>query len=81
METILVVGASGRTGVSEIIAVLQSQRNVVAIVQNKVAKEKMFHHVGTKRGNTVVEVDVTSEEGVEKVVDSVPYSPARHHPT
>jgi coenzyme F420-reducing hydrogenase delta subunit len=71
METILVVGASGRIGVSVIIAALRSQRNVVAIVRNKTAAEKIFHHVGTKRGITVVEADVTSENGVEKVMDQV----------
>ena len=71
METILVVGASGKIGVSVIIAALRSQRNVVAIVRNKTAAEKIFHHVGTKRGITVVEADVTSENGVEKVMDQV----------
>ena len=71
METVIVVGASGRIGVSVITAALRSQRNVVAIVRNKAAAEKMFPHVGTKHGITVVEADITSEAGVEKVVDRV----------
>ena len=71
METVLVVGASGRIGVSEMIATLRSERNVLAIVRNKAAAEKMFHHVGMKHAITVAEVDVTSDGGVLKVVDRV----------
>jgi len=71
METVLVVGATGNVGVSVITAALRSQRNVLAIVRDKAAGEKIFQHVGTKSGITIVEVDVTSEDGVEKVVKRV----------
>ena len=71
METVLVVGASGNIGVSVIIAALRSHRSVLAIVRNKASADKIFQHVGTKEGITFVEADVTSENGVQKVVAQV----------
>ena len=71
METVLVVGATGNIGVSVVIAALRSNRNVLAVVRNKASEAKMFQHVGTKSGITVVEADVTSEGGIQKVVDQV----------
>jgi NAD(P)-dependent dehydrogenase (short-subunit alcohol dehydrogenase family) len=71
METVLVVGASGNIGVSVITAALRSQRNVLAIVRNKASADKIFQHVGAKDGITIVEADVTNEDGVQQVVDRV----------
>ena len=71
METVLVVGATGNIGVSVIIAALRSKRNVLAVVRNKASADKMFQHVGMKEGITIVEADVTSEHGVQAVVDRV----------
>lgn len=71
METVLVVGASGNIGVSTIIAALRSNRQILAIVRSKAAGEKVFQHVGTTKNITLVEADVTSEDGVKKVVQQV----------
>lgn len=71
METVLVVGASGNIGVSVITAALRSQRNVLAIVRNEASADKIFQHVGRKDGITIVKADVTSEDGIQKVVDRV----------
>lgn len=71
METVLIVGASGNIGVAATIAALRSKRHVLAIVRNKASEEKLFQHVGTKEGITIAEADVTSEDGVQKVVDRV----------
>jgi len=71
METVLVVGATGNIGVSVIIAALRSKLNVLALVRNQASAAKLFQHVGTKDGITVVEADVTSDDGVEKVVAQV----------
>ena len=81
METVLVVGASGIIGVSVIIASLRSKRHVLAIVRNEASARKLFQHVGTKEGITIVEADVTAEDGVEKVVHKVKFGelPAFQH--
>ncbi|EXJ83702.1 hypothetical protein A1O1_07326 [Capronia coronata CBS 617.96] len=71
MERVLVVGATGNIGVSAIIAALRSKREVLALVRNQAATEKLYRHVGTKTGITTVEADATSEEGVQSVVDRV----------
>jgi NAD(P)-dependent dehydrogenase (short-subunit alcohol dehydrogenase family) len=71
METVLVVGASGNIGVSVITAALRSQRNVLAIVRNEASADKILQHVGRKDGITIVKADVTSEDGIQKVVDRV----------
>lgn len=71
METVLVVGASGNIGVSAIIGALRSHRNVLAVVRNRAGKDKIFQHAGTQEEITVVEADVTSPDGVQKVVDKV----------
>jgi NAD(P)-dependent dehydrogenase (short-subunit alcohol dehydrogenase family) len=71
METVLVVGASGNIGVSVIIAALRSKRNVLAVVRNQAASQKIFQHVGRKDGITVAEADVTKDDGVQGVVDQV----------
>ena len=71
METVLVVGATGNVGVSVIIAALRSKRNVIAVVRNKTSANKIFQHTGMREGITVVEADVTSEHGVQGVVDRV----------
>ena len=71
METVLVIGASGNVGVSVIIAALRTKRQVLAIVRNQASADKLYQHVGTKDGITTVEADVTTEDGVQKVVDRV----------
>jgi NAD(P)-dependent dehydrogenase (short-subunit alcohol dehydrogenase family) len=71
METILVVGATGNIGVSAVQAALHSKRKVLAIVRNQESAEKLFKYSGTKEGITIVEADVTADNGVQGVVDQV----------
>ena len=71
MPTVLAVGATGNIGVAAIIAALRSKLNVLAIVRNQSSADKLFQHVGTKEGITTVEADITSENGVQGVVDQV----------
>lgn len=71
METVLIVGATGNIGVSAVKAVLQTGRHVLAAVRDQASAEKLFHHVGTKDGITIVEADVCSENGVQAIVDLV----------
>ena len=71
METVLVVGASGNIGVAAILGALSTKRNVLAVVRNQDSADKMFKHVGTKDGITTVQADVTSEKGIQGVVDQV----------
>lgn len=71
METVLVVGSTGNIGVSAVIGALRSQRAVLAIVRNQASAEKLYKHVGTRDGITTVESDITSEHGVQRVVDQV----------
>jgi short-subunit dehydrogenase len=71
METVLVVGATGNIGVAAILAALRSNRNVLAIVRNQASAAKLFQHVGTQEGITIVEADIMSEHGVQSVVDKV----------
>ena len=80
-ETVLVHGATGNVGVSAVLAALRKGYKVLAIVRNQDSAEKLFKHVGTKEGITTVEADVTSEDGVQTVVDQVKASklPAFQH--
>lgn len=71
METVLVVGATGNIGVAAVIGALRSKRQVLTIVRNQDSAEKLFTHVGTKEGITTVQADVTSDDGVQSVVDQV----------
>lgn len=71
METVLVVGASGKIGVSVIIAALRTKKNVLAVVRNQASADKIFQHVGTKDGITTVVADITTEDSIQKVVDRV----------
>ncbi|KAL0939885.1 uncharacterized protein CTRU02_206495 [Colletotrichum truncatum] len=70
-ETVLVFGASGNIGVAAIIGARRANRHVIAVVRNQAGAEKMFRHVGSREGITVVEADVTSEESVHDIVDQV----------
>lgn len=70
-ETVLVVGATGHIGVSAVIGALRSKRNVLAVVRNAAAAERLFHHAGTHDGITTIEADVVSENGVQGIVDKV----------
>ena len=65
------IGATGNIGVSVTIAALRSKREVLAVVRNQAAAEKLYQHVGTKAGITTVEADITSDDGVRNVVDMV----------
>lgn len=69
--TVLAVGATGNIGVAAIIGALRSKYNVLAVVRNQSSADKLFEHVGTKDGITTVEADITSENGVQSVVDKV----------
>lgn len=71
MERVLVIGATGNIGVSVVIGALNAKREVLAIVRDQASAEKLHHHVGTKAGITTVEADVTTEDGVQNVVDRV----------
>ncbi|CAD0095679.1 unnamed protein product [Aureobasidium vineae] len=70
-ETVLVVGSTGNIGVAAVIGALRAKRSVLAIVRKKESAEKLFKHVGTKEGITVVEADLTSETGMLRVVKDV----------
>lgn len=71
MERVLVVGATGNIGVSTVIGALRAKREVLAIVRNQASASKLFDQVGSREGITTVEADVTSEQGVQGVVDRV----------
>jgi NAD(P)-dependent dehydrogenase (short-subunit alcohol dehydrogenase family) len=71
METILVVGATGNIGVSAVKAALNTGRNVIAVVRNQASTSKLIQHVGTSKGITIAEADVTSPGGVQSVVQRV----------
>ncbi|EED13656.1 short-chain dehydrogenases/reductase, putative [Talaromyces stipitatus ATCC 10500] len=71
METVLVVGATGNIGVAAILGALRAKRNVLAIVRNQVSADKLFQHVRSKDGITIVEADIMAEEGVQGVVEQV----------
>lgn len=81
METVLVIGATGNIGVAAILGALRSNRNVLALVRNQVSVAKLFQHVGTHEGITIVEADIMSDQGVQSVVDQVRASklPAFQH--
>lgn len=70
-ETVLVVGASGNIGVSVIIAALRTNRQVIALVRNKAAEDKIVQHVGSKDSITFVETDVTKDGNIQQVVNDV----------
>jgi hypothetical protein len=71
-ETVLVFGASGRIGVSVIMAARRRGLHVLAVVRSQAAARKMYEHVGgSKEGIFVVEADPTKEEDVQGVVDQV----------
>ncbi|CRG86678.1 hypothetical protein PISL3812_03688 [Talaromyces islandicus] len=71
METVLVVGATGNIGVAAILGAMRAKRNVLAIVRNQASAAKLFQHVNSKEGITIVEADIISEDGVQSVVDQV----------
>lgn len=70
-STVLVNGATGNIGVAAIIGALRSKQKVLAIVRNQSSANKLFENVGTHDGITTVEADITSETGVQSVVDQV----------
>jgi len=80
-ETVLVIGSTGHIGVAAVLGALGAGRNVLAIVRNAQSAEKMYKHVGTKEGITVVEADISKDDGVEGVVKQVEKGelPSFHH--
>lgn len=72
METVLVVGATGHIGIAAIQGALRSGYNVLAIVRNHESAKKFSEHVGEGRERiTIVEANVTSDQGIQAVVDKV----------
>lgn len=71
MKTILVVGSTGNISISAVIGALRSQCIALAIVRNEVSAKKLYEHVGTRDGITIVEADIISEHGVQSAVDEV----------
>ena len=71
METVLVVGATGNIGVSAVKGALNSKRNVLAIVRSQASADKLFRHIGSSDGITIVQADVLSDTGIKGVVDQV----------
>jgi NAD(P)-dependent dehydrogenase (short-subunit alcohol dehydrogenase family) len=71
METVLVVGATGNIGVATVKAVLRSGRQVLAVVRNQDSAKKLFQHVGTRDGISIVEADILSEYGIQGVIEEV----------
>jgi NAD(P)-dependent dehydrogenase (short-subunit alcohol dehydrogenase family) len=74
-QSVLVVGSSGNIGVSVITAALRSGYNALALIRDMSAKEKVLSHVDSQVSEaceriTFVEADVTSEDGVSKVVQN-----------
>lgn len=71
VERVLVVGATGNIGVAAVKGALRSGRHVLALVRSQASADKLYKHVGSSEGITVVEADVTSDTGVQGVVDQV----------
>ena len=65
------VGSSGNIGVSAIIAAQRSKRAVIAIVRSEASKQKVLSHIDSPENVTFVEADVTSDDGLQGVVDRV----------
>ncbi|KAK3676628.1 hypothetical protein LTR78_003402 [Recurvomyces mirabilis] len=70
-ETILVVGSTGNIGFSAITAALRSKRNVLAVVRSQSSADKLVKYIGSDKGITIAEADVTSDTGVKGVVEKV----------
>jgi NAD(P)-dependent dehydrogenase (short-subunit alcohol dehydrogenase family) len=68
---VLIVGATGNIGVAVTIAALRVGQHVIAPVRNSASARKLFEHVGTSEGITAVETDVTTENGLQNLVDRV----------
>lgn len=71
METVLVVGSTGNIGVAAVLGALRAKCSVPAIVRNQMSADKLFQHAKSKENITVVVADITSETGVQGVVDQV----------
>nr|POE70848.1 hypothetical protein CFP56_74300 [Quercus suber] len=85
METVLVVGSTGNIGAAAVIAGLRSKGKVLAVVRNQDSANKLIKNVGTSKGITFVEADVTSDAGIAGVViafrDTIGYLIEQNHPT
>lgn len=71
METVLVIGASGNIGVAAVIGALRAKCNVLAVVRNADSADKLFKHVGSRKGITIAEADIMSDTGLQSVIDKV----------
>lgn len=70
-ETVLIVGATGNIGIAAAQGALKSGRKVLAIVRNEESAQRLFDALKTKDGITTVQADVSSETGVQSVVEQV----------
>ena len=70
-ETVLVIGASGKIGVSVIMSARRTKRNVLAVVRNQAAQDKLLQHAGGSDGISFITADVTDPNGMQSVVDAV----------
>lgn len=71
LERVLVVGATGNIGVAAVKGALRSGREVIAIVRNQASADKLYKHIGSSEGITVVEASVISDTGIKSLVDQV----------
>lgn len=71
MPTVLIIGATGNIGTSAVIAALNLDYHVLAVVRNKDSADKLLTRVGTTSGITTVEADILSDKGVQSVVEKV----------
>ena len=62
---------SGLICLSAVIGALSTGRHVLAIVRNQESAEKLFKHVGTRKGITIAEADITSEADIIRLVKDV----------
>lgn len=70
-ETVLVVGSTGNIGVAVARAILNTGRQVLAVVRNQASADKLVKFIGSREGIVFTEADVLSETGLKEVVDRV----------
>lgn len=71
LERVLVVGATGNIGIAAVKGALRSGREVLALVRNQASADKLYKHIGSSEGITVVEASVISDTGIKSTVDQV----------
>ncbi|KAM3498635.1 hypothetical protein MY10362_008057 [Beauveria mimosiformis] len=70
-ELVLVVGASGKMGVSAILGALKTGRKVLAVVRSESAMQRTLQQVGTSEGIVFTYADPTRENDLLDVVAKV----------